>query len=93
MKKILRSHLLYWPFKVASPARVLSRSRLAEYNSIKIGDSRTRVADLVGSDGSETSSSGDIMYRSYEGYGSVGANAVIAFEKTKFLSKAQSGLK
>ena len=80
-----------------------SNMTLKEFDSIQIGMTVSEVANIVGSNGviSSTSTT-DIpelnMYhkieiRSYEGAGSVGANALITFENGKVSMKVQAGLK
>ncbi len=70
---------------------------MEEYNSLKEGMSYKEVVDIIGSEGEEVSSNNIAGYStvaySWEGHGSVGANANVMFQNDKLVSKAQAGLK
>lgn len=72
---------------------------LYEFEKIRVGMSKNEVYDIVGSFGELTVESGSLatddycQIYSYEGYGDLGANAVLTFYNLKLESKAQSGLK
>ena len=80
-----------------------SNMTLKEFDSIQIGMTAPEVANIVGSNGVISSTSTTdipelniyhkIEIRSYEGAGSVGANALITFENGKVTMKVQAGLK
>ena len=71
---------------------------LEEFNAIQEGMTYQEVTDIVGSSGelrSESGMSGSDYYtqlRSWEGEGSLGANANVMFQGGKVISKAQFGL-
>ena len=72
---------------------------LAEFNAISTGMTYQEVTDIIGSAGEVTSEVDifdDFEYftqaRTWEGEGSLGANAVIEFQGGKVISKAQFGL-
>ncbi|EOA3902559.1 MULTISPECIES: hypothetical protein [Bacillus cereus group] len=70
-----------------------------EFNRIQNGMTYEQVKDIIGSDGTILSESGEkgtefytIMYK-WEGEGSIGANANFMFQNNKLMNKAQFGLK
>lgn len=72
---------------------------LYEFEKIRVGMSKSEVYDIVGSHGELSAESGSLatddyyqMY-SYEGYGDLGANAILTFYNLKLESKTQFGLK
>ncbi len=68
-----------------------------EFDEIEDGMSYEEVCDIVGSEGELSSESTVADYTcsmySWEGKGSVGANAIITFSNGKVSGKSQSGLK
>ena len=72
---------------------------LEEYNKIENGMTYDQVKDIIGSDGTkstETGESGTAYYTviyTWEGNGSTGANALFTFQNSKLMNKAQAGLK
>lgn len=70
---------------------------LNEFNRLRTGMSRSEVYDIIGSSGTKVSEAGQIgddrivMYE-YEGYGEVGANALLTFINGELDSMAQAGL-
>lgn len=71
---------------------------LEEFNQIKNDMTYQEVADIVGSSGELISESGDdasdyyTQMRSWDGEGSLGANANVMFQDGKVVSKSQFGL-
>lgn len=72
---------------------------LEEFNKIETGMTYKEVVDIIGGEGtvqSETSITGNDQYKttlySWEGKGSLGANANVTFQGGKVVSKAQFGL-
>lgn len=72
---------------------------LYEFERLRVGMSKSEVYDIVGSYGELMSESGSLstddyiqMY-SYEGYGDLGANAILTFYNLELESKSQYGLK
>lgn len=69
---------------------------LNEYNQLKVGMSRSEVYNIIGSYGEKVSESSVDGYRvvmySYDGYGSLGANAQLMFENGSLSTMAQYGL-
>lgn len=73
---------------------------LIDYNTfskIRNGMSYYQVKKLIGAEGTLMSSVGEGEYNTYimswDGYGSIGANAVVTFQNNEVISKAQYGLK
>ena len=73
---------------------------LEEFNQIETGMNYEQVVGIIGVEGtvmSETDITGDGQYKttiySWEGEGSIGANANVTFQAGKVVSKAQFGLK
>lgn len=72
---------------------------LEEFNQIETGMTYEQVVEIIGTEGtvmSESDITGDGQYKttiySWEGEGSLGANANITFQSGKVVSKAQFGL-
>lgn len=63
-----------------------------EFEQIEIGMSYDEVVDIIGSEGELTSESDEVKIYSWEGKGSLGANALITFYDDEVYDKAQSGL-
>ena len=71
---------------------------LDEYNQLVTGMSSDEVFNIIGGEGEKTSETGEegsdyytVMY-TYQGKGSLGANAVLMFQGDKLQSKSQFGL-
>ncbi len=81
-----------------SSAEVVDKSliTLNEYNQLKTGMSRSEVYNIIGSYGKKVSESSSDGYRivmySYDGYGSLGANAQLMFENGSLSTMSQYGL-
>lgn len=72
---------------------------LEEFNQVETGMTYEQVVEIIGTEGtvmSESDITGDGQYKttiySWEGEGSLGANANITFQAGKVVSKAQFGL-
>lgn len=70
---------------------------LYEFERLRNGMSKSEVSDIVGSSGELISESGNLgsdyyQIYSYEGYGEVGANAILTFYNLELESKSQYGL-
>lgn len=72
---------------------------LEEFNQIETGMTYEQVVEIIGTEGtvmSESDITGDGQYKttiySWQGEGSLGANANITFQTGKVVSKAQFGL-
>lgn len=77
-----------------------TKINLEEFNKVETGMTYEQVVEIVGTEGtvmSESDITGNGQYKttiySWEGEGSLGANANITFQAGKVVSKAQFGLK
>lgn len=64
----------------------------AQYEKLEVGMSVEDVIDILGGEGEALSEAENMVVYNYKGTGSTGANAVIAIQGGKLLTKAQLGL-
>lgn len=64
----------------------------AQYEKLEVGMAVEEVIDILGGEGEALSEAENMVVYNYKGTGGSGANAVIAFQGGKLLTKAQSGL-
>lgn len=64
----------------------------AQYEKIEVGMTFDEVIDILGGEGEALSEAENMVVYNYKGVGDTGANAVLAFQGGKLLTKAQSGL-
>lgn len=65
----------------------------AQYEKLEVGMSVGDVIEILGGEGEALSEAENMVVYNYKGTAGNGANAVIAFQGGKLLTKAQSGLK
>ncbi|WP_413406681.1 hypothetical protein [Paenibacillus amylolyticus] len=65
----------------------------AQYEKLEVGMSVEDVIEILGGEGEALSEAENMVVYNYKGTAGNGANAVIAFQGGKLLTKAQSGLK
>lgn len=64
----------------------------AQYEKLEVGMTVEEVIAILGGEGEALSEAENMVVYNYKGTGDTGANAVIAFQSGKLLTKAQSGL-
>nr|WP_260866450.1 hypothetical protein [Paenibacillus xylanexedens] len=64
----------------------------AQYEKLEVGMSVEEVIEILGGEGEALSEAENMVVYNYKGTAGNGANAVIAFQSGKLLTKAQSGL-
>lgn len=64
----------------------------AQYEKLEVGMTVEEVINILGGEGEALSEAENMVVYNYKGTGGNGANAVIAFQGGKLLTKAQSGL-
>ena len=69
-----------------------SKISLDEYNQIKNGMTYDQVVEIIGGEGELSSEAYSTKIYTWDGQGSLGANAIITFQNGKVVSKAQAGL-
>ncbi|WFR63741.1 hypothetical protein P9222_05585 [Paenibacillus amylolyticus] len=64
-----------------------------QYEKLEVGMTVEEVIEILGGEGEALSEAENMVVYNYKGTAGNGANAVIAFQSGKLLTKAQSGLK
>ncbi|MEW4431240.1 hypothetical protein AB1I68_27875 [Paenibacillus pabuli] len=68
------------------------RITFAQYEKLEVGMTYDEVKEIIGGEGEALSEAENTVVYSYKGAGDTGANAILAFQGGKLLTKAQSGL-
>jgi hypothetical protein len=85
--------IVFFAFALGGEKADSSLMTLSNFNQIQVGMARSEVTSIVGSSGTVTGQSDNIIVVQYEGSGAIGANALITFVDGVVESKAQAGLK